>query len=81
MHNKKVPGRVEQQIIIGTPGTVNGLIRRNKLNVRKVQILVIDEVDVMLDTQGLGQQSQRVKKLFLSFHRMSTLISKVNTDN
>ena len=36
-------------IIIGTPGRINDLIKRKKLNLRKVSMLVIDESDRMLD--------------------------------
>ena len=53
---------MEAQVVIGTPGTVADLIRRRALDVSKVKIFVLDEADNMLDGQGLGDQSVRVKK-------------------
>jgi superfamily II DNA/RNA helicase len=38
------------------------LIKRRKINVRNVKIFVLDEADNMLDQQGLGDQSIRVKQ-------------------
>jgi ATP-dependent RNA helicase DDX19/DBP5 len=54
--------KVEAQVVIGTPGTVADLIKRRALDVSKVKIFVLDEADNMLDGQGLGDQSVRVKK-------------------
>ncbi len=36
------------QIVVGTPGRVNDLIRRNVLNISKIRWLVLDEADEML---------------------------------
>ncbi|RKO97798.1 hypothetical protein CXG81DRAFT_12464 [Caulochytrium protostelioides] len=55
--------KVDAQIVIGTPGTIMDLIKRRQLVTRDVKILVLDEADNMLDQQGLGDQSLRVKKL------------------
>ncbi|KAF9920948.1 RNA helicase required for poly(A+) mRNA export [Linnemannia zychae] len=49
------------QIVIGTPGTVERLIKTRHLNVNKVVMLVLDEADTMLDMQSLGQQCHQVK--------------------
>jgi ATP-dependent RNA helicase DDX19/DBP5 len=54
--------KVDAHIVIGTPGTVLDLIKRRALDVSKVRIFVLDEADNMLDQQGLGDQSIRVKK-------------------
>ncbi|KAG0212513.1 RNA helicase required for poly(A+) mRNA export [Mortierella sp. NVP41] len=55
--------RVTGQIVIGTPGTVERLIKTRELDVRNVRILVLDEADTMLDMQSLGQQCQQIKRL------------------
>lgn len=54
--------KVNAHVIIGTPGTVTELIKRRSLDVTNVRIFVMDEADNMLDQQGLGDQSIRVKK-------------------
>jgi len=36
-------------IIVGTPGRILDLMRRNSLNLQKIRFLVLDEVDTMLD--------------------------------
>ncbi|KAI9276372.1 hypothetical protein BY458DRAFT_433575, partial [Sporodiniella umbellata] len=54
---------VESQIIVGTPGKVYDLIRRKKINVSKIKVFVLDEADNMLDQDGLGDQSIRIKAL------------------
>lgn len=54
---------IREQIIVGTPGTILELQKRRLLDFKEVKILVLDEADVMLDKQGMGAQSIRVKKL------------------
>jgi ATP-dependent RNA helicase DDX19/DBP5 len=49
-------------IVVGTPGTVMDLLRRRKLDARHVNVFVLDEADNMLDLQGMGEQSLRIKK-------------------
>lgn len=53
--------KVEGHIVVGTPGTVTDLIRKRLMDVSKMQVLVLDEADNMLDQQGLGDQCKRVK--------------------
>ncbi len=43
------------QIVVGTPGRVNDLIRRNVLNVSEIRWLVLDEADEML-TMGFKDE-------------------------
>ncbi|SGZ51457.1 CIC11C00000000174 [Sungouiella intermedia] len=52
-----------EQILVGTPGTLLDLIRKRRVNVKNVKVFVLDEADNMLDAQGLGDQCIRVKKL------------------
>ncbi|RCK64448.1 ATP-dependent RNA helicase DBP5 [Candida viswanathii] len=54
---------VTAQILVGTPGIVNDLMRRKQINPSKMKVFVLDEADNMLDAQGLGDQCVRVKKL------------------
>ncbi|KAJ1552166.1 RNA helicase required for poly(A+) mRNA export [Cladochytrium tenue] len=52
---------INAHIVVGTPGTVLELVKRRQLDTRHVKIFVLDEADTMLDQQGLGDQSIRVK--------------------
>lgn len=54
---------VQAQIIVGTPGTVADVIKRRLLPVQAVKIFVLDEADNMLDQDGLGDQSIRIKNM------------------
>lgn len=58
---KRSDGPTQAQLIIGTPGKILDLIRNKVLNSTKIKVFVLDEADKMLDTQGLGDQSVRVK--------------------
>ncbi|KAI4704410.1 RNA helicase required for poly(A+) mRNA export [Alternaria sp. BMP 2799] len=51
------------QILVGTPGTVQDMLRRRLINPKNIKILVLDEADNMLDQQGMGEQCTRVKSL------------------
>jgi ATP-dependent RNA helicase DDX19/DBP5 len=53
--------RLEASVVVGTPGTVQDMIRKRNMDVRQLKILVLDEADNMLDQQGLGDQCIRVK--------------------
>jgi ATP-dependent RNA helicase DDX19/DBP5 len=57
---KKEP--VHAQVVVGTPGTVMEMIKKRQLPVQAVKIFVLDEADNMLDQDGLGDQSIRIKK-------------------
>lgn len=50
------------QIVVGTPGTVQDLIKKRLLRTEHIKVLVLDEADTMLDMQGLGDQCIRVKQ-------------------
>ena len=58
----KGASNVTAQIIVGTPGTMTDLIRRKVIDVSEVKVFVLDEADNMLDKDGLGEQTLRVKK-------------------
>ncbi|CCG82999.1 ATP-dependent RNA helicase dbp5 [Taphrina deformans PYCC 5710] len=55
--------KVTAQIVVGTPGTVMDLVKRNALNTKEIKVLVLDEADNMLDRQGLGSQSLKIRSL------------------
>ncbi|KAH6913190.1 ATP-dependent RNA helicase DBP5 [Coprinopsis sp. MPI-PUGE-AT-0042] len=52
---------ITAQIIVGNPGTMIDLMRRKVLDTTHVKVFVLDEADNMLDQDGLGDQTLRVK--------------------
>ena len=54
--------RINAHIVVGTPGTMTDLIRRKVIDVSEVKLFVLDEADNMLDQDGLGDQTLRVRK-------------------
>lgn len=53
--------KIEAQIVVGTPGTVIDAARKRTLNLAKIKFFCLDEADNMLDQQGLGDQSVRIR--------------------
>ena len=59
------------QIVVGTPGRTNDLIRRNKLIIGKIDRLILDEADEMLsmgfkeDLEAIIQQTPKKKQILL----------------
>ena len=49
-------------IVIGTPGTLTDLIRKQNINSKQIKIFMVDEAENMLGQQGLGDQTLQVKK-------------------
>ena len=60
-------------IIVGTPGRINDLINRKKLDLKKVNTLVIDESDRMLD-MGFSVQLDQIVS-FLPKERQTLMFS------
>ncbi|KAI8905874.1 P-loop containing nucleoside triphosphate hydrolase protein, partial [Gorgonomyces haynaldii] len=54
---------INAHIVVGTPGTVQNFMKRRQLDTRNVKIFVLDEADNMLDQQGLGDTSLRIKNM------------------
>ena len=54
--------QLKDHIIVGTPGTMMDLLKRRSIDSHNVNVFVLDEADNMLDLQGMGEQSLRVKK-------------------
>lgn len=50
-------------IIVGTPGIMMDTLRRKKvIDTSHIKMFILDEADNMLDQDGLGDQSIRVRK-------------------
>ncbi|KAM6107742.1 ATP-dependent RNA helicase DDX25 isoform 1-T1 [Pterocles gutturalis] len=62
--NQVLQGAVlEEQIVIGTPGTMQDwCFKRRVINMKKIHMFVLDEADILIDTQGLSYQSIRVQR-------------------
>ncbi|MBY0096350.1 DEAD/DEAH box helicase [Mesobacillus maritimus] len=63
----------QPQIVVGTPGRINDLVKENALHVHKAGILVIDEADLMLDMgfiqdvdQFAGRMPEKLQMLVFS---------------
>lgn len=55
--------RVEEQIVIGTPGTVlDWCLKLKFIDPKKIKVFVLDEADVMIATQGHQDQSIRIQR-------------------
>lgn len=54
--------KIDAQIVVGTPGKTFDLIKKKAIDTKNIKVFVLDEADNMLDQQGLGEQSIRVKK-------------------
>lgn len=57
---------ITEQIIVGTPGRVESLIKRKSLLTNNIKIYVLDEADVMVGEGGLRDRSMAIKKLILN---------------
>ncbi|CAO1619169.1 unnamed protein product [Jaminaea pallidilutea] len=56
------PGtKIDAHIVVGTPGKAFDLIKKRSIDTKNIKVFVLDEADNMLDQQGLGEQSIRVK--------------------
>lgn len=55
--------KVSAHLVVGTPGTVYEFLRTRMLDPAGIKVFVLDEADNMLDQQGLGEQSFRVRLL------------------
>ncbi|KLP14966.1 uncharacterized protein LW94_8335 [Fusarium fujikuroi] len=77
----KPTAKVEANVIIATPGSLLSCIRRRHVETSQVRFLIIDDVDYLVDCQGLGQQCMSVARAspqtiqFLLFSDQSTSTS------
>ncbi|OJT02255.1 ATP-dependent RNA helicase DBP5 [Trametes pubescens] len=70
----KGTSKVTAQVIVGTPGTMTDLIRRKVIDVADVKVFVLDEADNMLDKDGLGEQTLRVKNMLPKNHPVQIIL-------
>jgi ATP-dependent RNA helicase DDX19/DBP5 len=55
--------KIEEQIIVGTPGKVLDWATKYKFfDPKNIKVFVLDEADIMVDTQGHQDQSFRIRK-------------------
>ncbi|CAG8894318.1 unnamed protein product [Penicillium nalgiovense] len=57
------PSKMDCSVVVGTPGTVQDMIKKRIMNPIGLKVLVLDEADNMLDQQGLGDQCIRAKAM------------------
>ncbi|KAI0822529.1 DEAD-domain-containing protein [Trametes gibbosa] len=70
----KGASKVTAHVIVGTPGTMTDLIRRKVIDVSEVKVFVLDEADNMLDKDGLGEQTLRVKNMLPKSHPVQIIL-------
>lgn len=55
--------KLQEQIVIGTPGTMLDWCSKFKfIDPKKIKVFVLDEADVMIATQGHQDQSIRIQR-------------------
>ena len=54
--------KINAQIVVGTPGTVDAKIAHRELDTRGVIMFVADEADQMIAQEGLGDKTVQIKK-------------------
>eukprot|EP00158_Paraphelidium_tribonemae_P004356 Partr_v1_DN26710_c0_g1_i4_m9129 putative ATPdependent RNA helicase len=54
---------VGDHVIVGTPGTIQDLLKVRAINPQQIAMLIIDEADHMLDRQGMGDQTIRIRRM------------------
>ncbi|KAH9411997.1 ATP-dependent RNA helicase [Ordospora pajunii] len=59
----KITEAINEEIIVGSPGTILKLIENGKLNYKGIKMIVLDEADVLLDKDMMGTQTFRILKL------------------
>jgi len=75
--------KVVDQVVIGTPGKVLGWMREKQLNCATMKILVFDEADQMMDTDGHRVDSLKIMKhlkVRVAFPTSRTSVCPYNTD-
>lgn len=78
-HLPKGATRITAHIVVGTAGTMIDLVRRKVIDASGVKVFVLDEADNMLDQDGLGDQTLRVKKCVLNTTRELLLLTPLDS--
>ena len=66
--------KIVDQVVIGTPGKMLGWMREKQLDCKGVKILVFDEADQMMDTDGHRVDSLKIMKHLKSSTKQLSLI-------
>lgn len=54
----------EENVLIGTPGKmVDCVLKYKNADVNRIKVFVLDEADVMIDTQGHKEQSMKIRRM------------------
>ncbi|KAI9467956.1 MAG: P-loop containing nucleoside triphosphate hydrolase protein [Benjaminiella poitrasii] len=67
--------QINDQVIVGTPGSMLSAINRRYINLDKLKTFVLDEADNMLEQGGLGDQSIRIKRMVTNTNTQFILFS------
>lgn len=51
---------MQDHMIFATPGIANGELQKRNMNLSSLRVIAIDEADVMVDSQGLGDHTRRL---------------------
>ncbi|KAG5779283.1 hypothetical protein H9Q73_007071 [Fusarium xylarioides] len=79
--SNKPTAKVEANVIIATPGSLLDSIRRRLVDTSQVRFLLMDDIDYLVDLQGLSQQCIQIARKspgiiqFLLFSDLSTRAS------
>lgn len=72
--------RVTAHVVFGTPGKVlDWSVKYKFFDIEKIKVFILDEADIMIDTQGHRGQSMRIQK-FLSSSAQILLFSATYND-
>ncbi|KLT38945.1 putative ATP-dependent RNA helicase, partial [Cutaneotrichosporon oleaginosum] len=55
--------RITDHILVGTPGTLVDMLGSRVFDPKMIRVFVLDEADEMIQLQGLGDQTFRIKKV------------------
>ncbi|WUR02805.1 ATP-dependent RNA helicase DBP5 [Vairimorpha necatrix] len=60
----KQADKLNQEIVLGSPGSILNLCTRRQLDNRNIKIFVLDETDMLLEKTTMGSQTFRLLKAF-----------------
>jgi ATP-dependent RNA helicase DDX19/DBP5 len=60
--DEKVKGKVSEQVVVGTPGTIMNKIKYREIDSKSIMMMVADEADQMIAQDQLGDQTIRIKR-------------------
>ena len=70
--------KLTDHILIGTPGTMlDWAVKVKVLDMKKVDVFVLDEADVMIDKQGHQDQSIKLQRWAIDWSCISLLATRV----